>query len=213
MLIQLNKYGQIYMTALFDLKQNAITSFFKVFLITIGLLTIGITTTLGQQIYQDLEYYELQKANKAVRPKSKFKFNKKRNIKKIDFTKIDTNAVYIKINSDSTFTFIRFFKDALFESGPYMSKPNDQELENLTYGVFRCYTMTRKGLLLIASPQKFSMDSRWIYYFGTIYNDRIEYTHYHMSLPVLISSPGHFYPPWKYIKQSVDFKNRSYQWK
>jgi len=193
--------------------KKAMNSFFKIILTTIVLLTIGITPTFGQQIYQDYEYYEVLKANKAVRPKSKFKFSKKRNIKKVDFTKIDTNAVYIEIDTDSTFSFIRFFKDAVFQSGPYMSKPNDQELENLTYGIWRCYSMTKKGLLVIATPKRFDMDSRWIYYFGTIYIDRIEFTHYHMSLPALGSSPGYMNPPKILIKQNVDFKNRSHEWK
>ena len=89
-------------------------SIFTIFITTIGLLTIGITPTLGQQKYTDQEYYENQKDNKAVRPKSKFKFRKKRNIKKIDFTKIDTNAVYITINSDSSFSYMRFLRTQYF---------------------------------------------------------------------------------------------------
>lgn len=129
-------------------------SIFKIFLIAIGLLTIVLTPTFGQQKYTDQEFYEAQKDNKAVRPKSKFKFRKKRHIKKIDFEKVDTNAVYITMYSDSSYSYIRFFKDAVFESGTYISRPSGQELENLNYGVWRCYTMTRKGLIIFENPKK-----------------------------------------------------------
>jgi len=186
---------------------------FKIFIIIIGLLTIGLTPTFGQQEYTDQEFYENQKDNKAVRPKSKFKFRKKRYIKKINFTQIDTNAVYLTIYSDSSYTYMRFFKDAVFQSGSYKSKPSGQELENLTYGVWRCYTMTRKGLLVVAIPKKFEMDSKWIYYFGNIYSDKFEFTHYHMSLLTLGSSPGYLQTPWTFNKQAVGFKNRKYEWK
>jgi len=188
-------------------------SIFKIFLATIGLSIIGISPTSGQQKYTEQEFYEIQKDNKAVRPKSKFKFRKKRNIKKIDFVKIDTNAVYMTMNLDSSFSYMRFFKDAVFQSGPYKSRPSGQELENLTYGVWRCYTMTRKGLLVVATPKRFEMDSRWIYYFGNIYSDKFEFTHYHMSLPALGSSPGYLQTPWTFNKLTVDFKNRKYEWK
>jgi hypothetical protein len=68
-----------------------------------GRLTIEITPAFGQQKYTDQEFYEAQKDNKAVRPKSKFKFRKKRHIKKIDFEKVDTNAVYITMYVSSPF--------------------------------------------------------------------------------------------------------------
>lgn len=188
-------------------------SIFKIFLTAIGLATIGITPTFGQQKYTDLEFYEAQKDNKAVRLKSKFKFRKKRHIKKIDFEKVDTNAVYITMYSDSSYSYMRFFKDAVFKSGPYISRPSGQELENLNYGVWRCYTMTRKGLIIIEKPKRAQMDSRWIYYYGNITTDKIELTHYHMSFPPIGTSPGYLQTPWTFNKQTVDFKNRQYEWK
>ena len=188
-------------------------SVFKIFLATIAFLTFRETSTFGQQIYTDIEYYETQKDNKAVRPKSKFKFRKKRHINKIDFDKVDTNSVYITMYSDSSFAYLRFFKDAVFQSGPYKSRPKGQELENLNYGVWRCYTMTRKGLIIIEKPKKSQMDSRWFYYYGNITSDKIELTHYHMSFPPIGTSPGYIQTPWTFNKKTVDFKNRKYVWK
>jgi hypothetical protein len=186
---------------------------FIIFLIAIGLLTFGIRPTFGQQKYTDQEFYEAQKENKAVRPKSKFKFRKKRHIKKIDFEKVDTNAVYITMYLDSSYSYIRFFKGAVFESGPYKSRPNGQELENLNYGVWRCYKMTRKGLIIIEKPKRAQMDSRWIYFYGNITTDKIELTHYYMSFPPIGTSPGYLQTPATFNKQAVHFKNRKYEWK
>jgi hypothetical protein len=188
-------------------------SIFKIFLTIIGLLIINETTVFGQQIYSDQEFYETKKNNKAVRPKSKFKFRKKMHTNKIDFEKVDTNAVYITNYSDGSYSYIRFFKDAVFESGPYKSIPIGQELENLNYGVWRCYTMTRKGLIIIEKPKRAQMDSRWIYYYGNITTDKIELTHYYMSFPPIGTSPGYLQTPRTFNKQTVDFKNRQYRWK
>jgi hypothetical protein len=188
-------------------------SILKIFLLAIGLLTFGKRPAFGQQNYTDQEFYESQKGNKAVRSKSKFKLAKKRYVKKIDFGKVDTNAVYITMNLDSSYSYIRFFKDAIFESGPYKSKPNGQELENLSYGVWRCYKMTRKGLIVIEKPRRAQMDSRWIYIYGNIMTDKIELTHYYMSFPPIGTSPGYFKTPWTFHKQTTDFKNRKYNWK
>lgn len=188
------------------------TQILKMILTTIGVWTIGITPTFGQQIYSEQEFYEAQKDNKAVRLKSKFKFRKKRHIKKIDFEKVDTNAIYLTMYSDSSYSYIRFFKDAVFESGPYKSRPKEQELENLNYGVWRCYTMTRNGQIIIEKPKRAQMDSRWIYYYGNITTDKVELTHYHLSFSPIGTSPGYLKTPWTFKKQKVDFKNRKHQW-
>ena len=179
----------------------------------IGFLIIKTELVYGQQIYSDTVYFKKLKKAKAVRPKSKFKFKKKYHSRKIDFTKVDTNAIYLKKYSDSTYAFMRFFKDAVFESGPYKNKPDSIEIENLTYGVWRCFKMNRKGELIIETPKKFEMDSRWSFYYGNIFKDRIELTHYYMSFPPIGTSPGYLQLPWTFYKQFVDFKNRKYEWK
>lgn len=202
----------------------------KIFIISVGLLSFNINTALAQQLYTNREYYEIMKERDAIRPKSKFKFRKKRHVSKIDLSKIDTNAIYLTKHcdssqsfykffnyltrrSDSSFTFLRFFKDAVFESGPYKTKPDEQEVENLDYGVWRCYTMTRKGLLVIQIPKRLEMDSKWIHYFGNILTDKIEFVHYKMPYPGFASDPIPFQEPKIYSKQPVNFKNRKYQWR
>ncbi len=180
----------------------------RIFLILIGLFSFNINTLLGQQIYVNQEYYEIKKDNKEVRPKSKFKFRKKRHA-----NKIDTNAIYLTMYSDSSFAFIRFFKDTVFESGLYKTKPNEQEIEDLNYGVWSCYTMTRKRLLIIETPKRFQMGSKWIYYYGNILTDKVEFTHYDMSYSGVGSYSVHFQKPLTSSKQPVDFKNRKYECK
>lgn len=182
----------------------------KVFFISISILFVGILSAIGQQEYSNEEYALIQK--ESVRPKGKFKFRKSRFVRRIDFEKVDTNAVYVTQFSDSSFVFLRFFKGVVFESGPYLSSPTGEELEDLSYGVWRCYTMNKKGLLVIQQPKRFQMDGWWIYFLGTISPDRFEMTHYFMEFPPIGTSPGFLQEPRIYFKQSVNFVNRSYQW-
>lgn len=187
-----------------------------IFLIFLCISLIPIEDTFAQQLYADSTYQQIQDERKSIRKKSRFKFSSKRHHKKIDFTKIDTNAVYIigipGNNNDTTFRFYRFFKDAVFQSGPYSSKPDSIQIESLSYGVWRCFKMDKKGLVIIETPKFSQMDSRWIFYCGTIYNNRIEFTHYYMSYPPVGSSAGYYEKPLVYYKQSVIFKNREYNW-
>lgn len=172
----------------------------------------------GQQVYSDSTFQKIKTENKSVRAQRKFKFANKRFRKRIDFTRIDTNAVYIftyQFNSNGSVThyrYYRFFKGAVFESGPYLAMPDSIAFENLTYGTWRCYTMDRHGLLVIETPKRSEMDSRWIYYYGTIKEDRIELMYYRKSYFGFGSSPTQLQPSWLFIKQKASFKNRTYKW-
>jgi hypothetical protein len=153
------------------------------------------------------------------RLQSKFKLSKQRYLERIDFKKIDTNAIYITRENanlnhkNSSYVFLRFFKDAVFESGSYMNPPTDEEAENLTYGSWRCYTFDKKtGMLVIEVPMPFMMSSSWMYHMGTISNDSLIFTHCSGGYPQYHSAPTPFHFRRNFLKRPIAFKNRDYKW-
>lgn len=146
------------------------------------------------------------------RLKSKFKLSKTKYINRIDLSRIDTNAIYIQQQQhDSTYVFLRFFRDAYFESGSYENPPTDEEAEDLNYGSWRCYTMDKQsGLLILEIPMPFLMSSRWMYCVGELSTDSIIVKGSHGKYPSPHSAPSPFFRA--YYKRHVDFKNRVYAW-
>lgn len=172
----------------------------------------------GQQLSSNTNFQKNMRDGKAIRAKKKFKLSKQRYQNRIDFTKIDTNAVYVfayPANDNSAemhYRYYRFFKDAVFQSGGYKSKPSLAEVENLAYGIWGCYTINRRGKIVIQTAKRSEMDSRWMYNYGNIYENRIEFIEYTMTYPAFASSPSRLEPVWIFYKQKVNFENRSYKW-
>lgn len=149
----------------------------------------------------------------------KFILSKEKFKQRIDLSRIDTNAIYITSQVYSVwrqekkcYVFLRFFKDAVFFSGTYLTPPTNEQAEDLSYGSWRCYTFDKKtGNLVIEVPQvvNISRGSRE-FYFGEFISDSLfilgSVPKYPVRNPNL--SPVRF----TYVKRSIDFKNREYQW-
>lgn len=151
------------------------------------------------------------------RLKTKFKLSKQKYEERIDFTKIDTNAIYIRQqkysynSTDTAYVFLRFFKDGVFESGAYLNPPTTEEAEDLTYGSWRCYTFHNKtGMLVIEVPMPFMMSSRWMYYLGLPSEDSLKITGTCGKYPGKDTTL--FQVNYNYYKQPVTFKNRAHVW-
>ncbi len=180
---------------------------------------------VSRQVHSELEYKKILRDFKKVRKKYKFAFSRRCFQKKIDFSVIDTNSVYIseyeeeyilgnKLSAKySVYKFYRFFGDGIvFLSGPYYSPVDSATFENVTYGSWMCYTMNRKGQLIIEIPKQFEMDRRWNYYYCQVSNDAIKFVYIKPSYYNFWSSPNYVSPDWIYIKKRVNFKNRNYKW-
>ena len=157
---------------------------------------------------------------KVQRDSDKYKFAKKRHQKFITYEVLDTNAIYmfrakdIVEPYDSVYSFIRFYKNAVYWSAPYDTIPDSTEFSKTDYGIFAAYKINKKGFLIIERAKQFQMDSRWIYFYGTIEKDKITLTHYYMSYPPFGTSPGKIEPKYGiYRKLKYNFENHLIEWK
>ncbi len=151
--------------------------------------------------------------------KAKFKLSKKKFQTQIDLSKIDTNAIYIREEvygiwqqDRKVYVFLRFFKDAVFFSGAYLTPPTDEQAEDLSYGTWRCYTFDkRSGNLVIEIPRVTNMSSPpREYFFGEFTTDSLKIIG---SIPQYPKrKPNICHPQPSYYKRPIHFKNRNYHW-
>jgi hypothetical protein len=96
--------------------------------------------------------------------------------------------------------FIRFFRNAVFQSGPYHKFLDSSTFDNLKYGKWGCYTFSKKKLLIIETPKKFEMDARWTYFYFQVMPERLDAIYTHNTTFTFGSSPSYIEPPWVYRK-------------
>lgn len=151
--------------------------------------------------------------------KAKFKLSKEKFQAQIDLSRIDTNAIYIREEcyglwqqDMKAYFFLRFFKDAVFFSGAYLTPPTDEQAEDLSYGTWRCYTFDkRSGNLVIEIPRVVRMSSGpREYFFGEFTTDSLKIIG---SIPQYPKrKPNICHPQPSYYKRPINFKNRNYHW-
>lgn len=154
-------------------------------------------------------------------PKKRFMFYKAKHrlktIKNFHLAGIDTNAVYVGIDSlkfqgdTITYGYLRFFSTGeVFISYDYLSFPTEEEFNDLSYGFWEFLKVVNKHEIIMESYVHNTM-VHFHYDYMKVLGDTIFFYKYRIGRPIRLGAVE--YVNCKFVRHPVNFTNREITWK